>query len=236
MAAGWPGQPRQAGGPSREVSELWITPVGEGRGPVGLNRWQRRVRLPRLVPDRPGCSMSLTMRSGISGSPPGGPAGDAETVLRWRGEISGLAPLADGRLVAVVASNEQTDDDERRLAEHDDAMAWSERAVRQHWLWHRLRLLNLVSGELTVAAGLAGRHVVGMVQRPDGGPLAVMSWDCPDYDPAPSPADCTWSTWTKVPRPTWGGWALRSVPPRGGWAPTVGMWPGWPPRRPVAAR
>ena len=55
--------------------------------------------------------------------------------------------------------------------------------VRQHWLWHRLRLLDLVSGELSVVAGLAGRHVVDVAQRPDGGPLAVVSWDCPEYEP-----------------------------------------------------
>jgi dipeptidyl aminopeptidase/acylaminoacyl peptidase len=108
---------------------------------------------------------------------------ESVTVLRWRGEISAVAPLVGGRLIAVVAGDELTDDDERRRAEHDDAMAWSERAVRQHWRWHRLRLLDLKSGQLTVVAELAGRHVVDLAQRPDGGPLAVLSWDCPEYDP-----------------------------------------------------
>jgi dipeptidyl aminopeptidase/acylaminoacyl peptidase len=172
-----------AGGPDRQVSELWLAPVGEGAAPVRLTDGSGRVRLPRWSPDSAWLFYvgdDEVRRLRISA---GGPAGDAETVLRWGGEISGLAPLAGGRLVAVVAGDERTDDDERRLAERDDAMAWSERAVRQHWLWHRLRLLDLASGELTVAAGLAGRHIVGLVQRPDGGPLAVMSWDCPDYDP-----------------------------------------------------
>ena len=104
-------------------------------------------------------------------------------MLRWSGEISALAPLAGGRRIAVVAGDELTDEDERRRAERDDAMAWSERAVRQHWRWHRLRLLDLESGQLTVVAGLAGRHVVDLAQRPDGGPLAVLSWDCPEYEP-----------------------------------------------------
>jgi len=117
------------------------------------------------------------------GVTPGGPAGDAVTVLRWSGEISGLVPLAGGRLVAVVAADELTDEDKRRQAQGDDAIVWSQRAHRQHWLWHRLRLLDLASGELTVAPGLAGRHVVGLAQRPDGGPLAVLSWDCPEYEP-----------------------------------------------------
>ncbi len=95
-----------------------------------------------------------------------GPAGVAEPVLRCSGEISGLVPLADGQMVAVVSGDELTKDDERRQAEGDDVMVWSERAVRQHWLWHRLRLLNLASGELTLAAGLAGRHVIDVTCRP----------------------------------------------------------------------
>jgi len=60
-----------------------------------------------------------------------------------------------------------------------DVDHWEQRAVRRHWLWHQLRLLDLASGELTVAAGLAGRHVTDVAQRPGGGPLAVVSRDCP---------------------------------------------------------
>ena len=157
-------------------------------------------------------------------------------MLRWRGEISGLAPLAGGRLVAVVAGDELTDDDERRQAEGDDAMAWSERAVRQHWLWHRLRLLDLASGELTVVAGLAGRHVVDVAQRPDGGPLAVVSWDCPEYEPGAFTSRLHIADLDDGTAADLGRWALRRAPPRGGRAPTAGMWPGWQTRRPVAAR
>jgi dipeptidyl aminopeptidase/acylaminoacyl peptidase len=104
-------------------------------------------------------------------------------MLRWQGEISGLVALAGGQRLAVVAGDELTDADERRKAERDDAMVWSERAIRQHWLWHRLRLLDLASGRLATVAGLADRHVVDMAQRPDGGPLAVVSWDCPESEP-----------------------------------------------------
>ncbi len=171
-----------AGVRGQGVSELWLAPVGGGGVPVRL-AGGARVRLPRwsvdsawlfYLADGTLCRLRVTA---------GGPAGDAGTVLRWGGEISGLAPLAGGWLVAVVAGDELTEDDERRQGEGDDAVAWSERVARQHWLWHRLRLLDLASGELTVAAGLAGRHVVGVAQRPDGGPLAVVSWDCPEYEP-----------------------------------------------------
>lgn len=172
-----------AGGHERRVSELWLAPVGESAAPVRLTDGGAWVRLPRWSLDSAWLFYVADGELRRLRITAGGPAGDGRTVLHWRGEISGLAPLAGGRLVAVVAGDELTDGDERRQAERDDAMAWSERAVRQHWLWHRLRLLDLASGELSVVAGLAGRHVVGMAQRPDGGPLAVMSWDCPEYEP-----------------------------------------------------
>lgn len=147
-------------------------------------------------------------------------------MLRWGGEISGLVPLAGGRRVALVAGDEQTDDDKTRQAEHDDAVVWSERAVRQHWLWHRLRLLDLASGELSVVTGLAGRHVTAVAQRPDGGPLAVVSWDCPEYEPGVftrrlhiAGTDGTAADLGLL------GWEARSR--CGGKVQAAGMWPGW---------
>ncbi|HEY0935347.1 MAG TPA: S9 family peptidase [Trebonia sp.] len=171
------------GAPGYRVSELWLAAAGGGAAPVRLASGRAPVRLPRWSPDSAWLfyvAGGALHRHGINR---GGPSGAAETVLHWSGDISGLALLAGGRLAAIVAGDELTGDDERRQARHDDALAWSERRVRQHWLWHRLRLLDLASGELTVAAGLAGRHVTGMAQRPDGGPLAVMSWECPEYEP-----------------------------------------------------
>jgi dipeptidyl aminopeptidase/acylaminoacyl peptidase len=171
------------GAREQRVSDLWLAPVGESAAPVRLTDGSARARLPRWSPDSAWLFYVADGELRRLQVTVGGPARDGETMLRWGGEISGLAPLAGGRLVAVVAGDELTDDDERRRAEGDDAMAWSERAVRQHWRWHRLRLLDLLSGELTVVAGLAGQHVDGMAQRPDGGPLAVVSWDCPEYEP-----------------------------------------------------
>jgi dipeptidyl aminopeptidase/acylaminoacyl peptidase len=170
-----------AGGSGPKVRELWLAPVAQTAAPVRLISGS--VRLPRWSPDSAWLfyvADAEVRRFRISAD---GPDGDAETVLRWSGEVSGLAPLAGGRLVALVAGDEQTDDDRTRQAEDDDAVVWSERAERQHWLWHRLRLLDLASGELSVVAGLAGRHVTAVAQRPDGGPLAVMSWECPEYEP-----------------------------------------------------
>jgi len=169
-----------AGGLGTQVRELWLAPVGDSAAPVRLA--DGSVRLPRWSPDSAWLfyiADADIRRLRITAD---GPGGDDQTVLHWGGEVSGLAPLAGGRL-AVVAGDEHTDDDMRRQAEHDDAMVWSERAVRQHWLWQRLRLLDLASGELSVFPGLAARHITGVAQRPDGGPLVVVSWDCPEYEP-----------------------------------------------------
>ncbi|MGD0704332.1 MAG: S9 family peptidase [Trebonia sp.] len=165
------------------VSELWLASVGESTVPVRLTDGSVPARRPRWSPDSEWLFYVAGQEVRRLRIAVGGPAGIAEPVLRWRGEISGLVPLADGQRVAVVAGDELTEDDERRQAGGDDAMVWSERAVRQHWRWHRLRLLDLASREFTVAGGLDGRHVVDVAQRPGGGPLAVLSQDCPDRDP-----------------------------------------------------
>src|SRR4051812_9601439 len=47
----------------------------------------------------------------------------------------------------------------------------------------RLRLLDLRTREIRTAEALGDRHVVEVVQRPDGGPLAVLTWATPDLDP-----------------------------------------------------
>jgi dienelactone hydrolase len=81
-------------------------------------------------------------------------------------------------VVAVVAQDEPSEEDERRRADRDDAVVWGERVPRS-----RLRLLDLGPCALRVVDGLGDRHVVEMVQRPDGGPLAVISWACPQDEP-----------------------------------------------------
>jgi dipeptidyl aminopeptidase/acylaminoacyl peptidase len=165
------------------ASELWLAPAGGSAPPVRLTDSSERARLPQWSPDSAWLFYVTDEELRRLRITADGPARVTEPVLRWHGEISGLVPLAGGELVAVVTGGELTEDDQRRQARGDDAMAWSERAVRQHWLWHRLHVLDLASGTLTVVAGLAGRHVVGVAQRPGGGPLAVVSRDCPEDEP-----------------------------------------------------
>jgi dipeptidyl aminopeptidase/acylaminoacyl peptidase len=101
----------------------------------------------------------------------------AEVLTGWRGDISDARPLADGRLVAVVATDEPTEEDKRRRAERDDAMVWGE-----HLRSGRLRVLDLATGELHTVEGLGRRHVVEVAPRPEGSALAVISWASPEKD------------------------------------------------------
>ena len=161
-------------------SALWVADADGSSPPKRLTDGTARDRLPRWAPDsavlfflsdrlEPGTSQLQRIR--LDG-------GGAEVLTAWRGGISDHYPLADGRMVAVLAEDEPTAEDERRQAEGDDAMVWGENVTPA-----RLRLLDLVTGGLHTVDGLADRHVVEVVQRPDGGPLAVLSWACPDIDP-----------------------------------------------------
>ncbi|MFF0390375.1 S9 family peptidase [Kitasatospora sp. NPDC004615] len=102
----------------------------------------------------------------------------AEALTAWRGGVTGHHPLLDGRTVAVLAADEPTAEDQRRKAERDDAKVWG-----RHLPPTRLRLLDLETGGLRTVDGLGDRHVVELAQRPDGGPLAVLSWSTAELDP-----------------------------------------------------
>lgn len=100
-------------------------------------------------------------------------SGDTEVLTDWKGGIQGHLPLADPDLVAVVAPDEPTEEDERRTRERDDARVWGE-----HVRPAKLRLLDLRTEKISEPSG--DRHVVEVVQRPDGGPLAVLTWPTPE--------------------------------------------------------
>src|SRR5258708_16261734 len=68
--------------------------------------------------------------------------GEAEVLTDWHGEICDARPLADGRLVAVVATDEPAGGDNRRRAERDDALVWGQQLRPR-----RLPGLDLATGE-----------------------------------------------------------------------------------------
>ena len=162
----------------RRLSALWLAAADGSSPPRKLTAGTAADSGPRWAAD----SASLLFLSDRTGSAQVHQirldGGEAEALTDWHGEISDARPLADARLVAVVATDEPTDEDQRRRTERDDAMVWGEHVPRS-----RLRLLDLRTRELRVVDGLGDRHVVDLVQRPDGGPLAVLSWACPEIDP-----------------------------------------------------
>src|ERR1700678_745059 len=165
----------------RRLSALWVAAVDGSSPPWKLTAGTAADSDPRWAPD----SASVFFLSDRAGSRQlhrirlGG--GEAEVLTDWRGEISDAQPLADDPLVAVVATDEPTEEDERRRAERDDAFVWGQQLRPA-----RLRLLDLATGELRTVDGLGDRHVVEVAPRPDGGALGVISWASPEIDPGVS--------------------------------------------------
>jgi dipeptidyl aminopeptidase/acylaminoacyl peptidase len=169
---------RPMGRPGKSrLSAVWIAAADGSSPPRQLTAGTAGDSGPRWAPD----SASLFFMSDRTGSDQLHririDGGEAESLTEWEGEIYDFRPLADGR-VAVVATDEPTEEDERKHAERDDAIVWSEQ--RDHG---KLRLLDPATRELHLATDLRGRHVAELAPRPDGGPVAVISWVSPEMDP-----------------------------------------------------
>jgi dipeptidyl aminopeptidase/acylaminoacyl peptidase len=161
----------------RRICAIWLAAVDGSSPPGKLTAGTAADSAPRWAPD----SASVFFLSDRTGSLQlhrirlGG--GEAEVLTDYRGEISSARPLADARLVAMVATDEPTEEDKRRSAERDDAFVWGKQLP-----CGRLRVLDLDTGELRTVDGLGNRHVVELAPRPDGGALAVISWPSPEKD------------------------------------------------------
>ena len=162
-----------AEGKRGRLRTLWVAPADASSPPRTLAHCPALTGAPRWAPD----SGSLVViadgqlyRIGLHG-------GDPVVLTGWRGHITGQLPLADGRL-AVMATDEPDEADERRKADGDDALVWG-----QDVPCNRLLLLDPAAGDFRRVGALGDRHVVGVEQRPDGGPLAVISWACPHDEP-----------------------------------------------------
>lgn len=158
----------------RRVSALWVVPADASSSARRLTPGTAWAGVPRWAPD----SDSLLFGSGGQLYRIGVHGGDAAALASWPGGICGHLPLAGGRLAAVIATGEPGEEDECGKAGRGDAMVWGE-----HLPGSRLWLLDLESRDTGLVGGLGDRHVVEVVQRPDGGPLAVISWDCREDEP-----------------------------------------------------
>jgi dipeptidyl aminopeptidase/acylaminoacyl peptidase len=164
----------RADGKRGRLRTLWVAPADASSPPQRLTHGPGLTGIPRWAPD----SESLVViadgqlhRIGLQGG------GDPVVLTGWRGHITSQLPLVDGRL-AVMATDEPDEADERRKATGDDALVWGQDIPR-----NRLLLLDPAAGDLRPVGELGDRHVVTVEQRPDGGPLAVISWACPHDEP-----------------------------------------------------
>lgn len=174
----------------RPHSSLRVVAADGSAAPRSLTDGTARDAAPKWSPDsaslfftsdRKERGTAQLQRIVLGGS---GDTAEAESLTSWRGGICDHYPLADGRTVALLAEDEPTAEDERREAEGDDAKVWG-----RHLPVTRLRLLDLGTGVIRTVDGLGDRHVVELAQRPDGGPLAVLSWATPELDPAVTRAE-----------------------------------------------
>jgi dipeptidyl aminopeptidase/acylaminoacyl peptidase len=172
------------GSGGRPHGSIWVAAADGSTSPRRLTDGTACDNAPKWAPDsgsvfftsdREEQSTAQLQRIRLDGSED---VAKAEALTRWRSGISNHLPLLDGRTVAVLAEDEPTAEDERREAERDDAKVWG-----RHLPVTRLRLLDLETGWLRTVDGLGDRHVVELAQRPDGGPLAVLSWSTPELDP-----------------------------------------------------
>ncbi|WP_051817194.1 prolyl oligopeptidase family serine peptidase [Kitasatospora sp. NRRL B-11411] len=178
------------GGDGRPRASLWVAAADGGTPPRRLADGTAPGPAPKWAPDS--SAVLFTADHEESGTTRlqrvrpdgGGQAVGPEVLAGWRGGVADHCPLLDGRTVALLAEDEPTAEDERRAAERDDAKVWG-----RHLPVARLRLLDLESGGLRTVAGLGDRHVVGLAQRPDGGPLAVLSRPTPEVDPGAGTAE-----------------------------------------------
>lgn len=157
------------------TSELWLS-AADGSS-------SRRIDVPAgeiAAPRWSGDSAAILFRSDHEG--PGKPqlyrvtlADSAiQPLTTWYGGIQQHRPLHDPDLVVVLAADER---DRQRDADRDDA------DVRTTPKPARLRLLDLKTGEITTPESFDDRHVSEVVQRPDGGPLVVLTQSTPEHDP-----------------------------------------------------
>lgn len=168
----------------RPHGSIWVAAADGSTAPRRLTDGTARDLAPKWAPDsaplfftsdreeRGTAQLQRILLDGSEG------VARVEALTNWRGGISDHYPLADGHTIALLAEDEPTVEDERREAEGYDAKVWGE-----HLPLTRLRLLDLATGKLRTVDGLGVRHVVELAQRPDGGPLAVLSWSTPELDP-----------------------------------------------------
>lgn len=161
------------------ASAIWLASPGDAAAP--LTAGTAKDHTPRWSPDsRTLYFLSDREKRGVSQLYRINPErGEAKALTDWEPGIANYLPLPDGKRVALIAGNPETDEAKQRKEARDDAEVYGE-----DWQFHRLRLLDLASGEITTVDALGDRHVVDVVAEPNGIRLLVKAWATPETDNA----------------------------------------------------
>ncbi|MFN8678829.1 MAG: S9 family peptidase [Thermomicrobiales bacterium] len=158
---------------------LWLASPGDAA--AQLTAGTARDHSPRWSPDsRTLYFLSDREKRGVSQLYRISPErGEARALTDWEPGIVSYRPLPDGKRIALIAGDPETDAAKKRKEERDDAEVYGE-----DWHYHRLRLLDLASGAITTVDALGNRHIVDVVAEPNGNRLLVKAWDTPETDNA----------------------------------------------------
>ncbi len=159
-------------------SNIWIAPTD---GTAMARQWTYgncEENHPRWSPD--GALLAFLSDRAVRGTlalytiPAAG--GEPTLVYARRKSIAGFAWSPDGSRIVLIASDDPTDDDERRTRERDDAEVYGE-----HWRYHRLYLLDVATRAATPLR-TGDRHVTDMAWSPDGLRIAFLARATPELD------------------------------------------------------
>jgi len=159
------------------LSELWVTAADGTEAPRQLAVPPGRVSSPLWAPDS--AAVYFLSDHGAPGKSQLFRIHDdsVQALTDWASGIDSYRLLADAGQIALMSADKPTDVVRQRAENRDDAY------LRTQTQPARLRILDLKTGEIRTPDLLGGRHVVDVVQRPDGGPLAVLTWSSPEPDP-----------------------------------------------------
>ena len=102
--------------------------------------------------------------------------GEAEKLVTPERSVAAFCWSSDGRHIAFCSPDDPDEDDKRREEERDDPDVYGE-----HRQYHRLRVVELGSGEVTTLVD-GDLHVVDVAWAPGGSQIAFTTQDTPETD------------------------------------------------------
>lgn len=161
------------------VSAIWLAWVDGSRPPLQLTagtacdhspRWSPDSQTVYFLSDREKRETFQVYRIPLAG-------GEAEALTTWNTGVAEISPLPQGDRLALLAIDEERDEDKARRENRDDADVYGER-----WPLQRLRFLDLTTREVTTIASLGDRHIAEVALSASGGQAAVIAWPTPELD------------------------------------------------------